>query len=370
MVHHKSWLAVAAVAVIGLVAPASAREVVRYDGEGQPGTIVVKTAERRLYFVLGEGRAIRYPVAVGRVGKQWQGRSWVRGKHVNPAWSPPAEVRADNPKLPAVIPGGSPHNPMGPRALTLLWGEYAIHGTNKPSSIGTFASYGCIRMYNQDILDLFGRVSVGTPVVVTPGTAEAPSRPHGAAIPAVTLTDMSKSHSDRRARPNAEGPHSRSVQQAIQETKRAIERSIGKLFGRCASPAEWRHADRSNLPRDPATGHIKGGPGRRKGQPNVVSRLAKDKIKKVFEALGGVQGMYEWAMRSERNKRDFYMQILPRLLGAETADAVAEKIANRPRITRIETAIIDPRDDYMEVLDAVPYRGVRTGDRRPGGGVL
>src|SRR3954471_24895416 len=154
-------------------------------------------------------------------GKQWQGRSWVKGKHVNPAWSPPAEVRADNPRLPAVIPGGSPHNPMGPRALTLLWGEYAIHGTNRPSSIGTFASYGCIRMYNQDILDLFERVSVGTPVVVTPGTAEAPSRPHGAAIPAVTLTDMSKSHSDRRARPNADGPHSRSVQQAIQET--AIE---------------------------------------------------------------------------------------------------------------------------------------------------
>ena len=236
MVHHKSWLALTAVAVFGLAAPASAREVVRYDGEGQPGTIVIKTAERRLYFVLGDGRAIRYPVAVGRAGKQWQGRSWVKGKHVNPAWSPPAEVRADNPKLPAVIPGGSSSNPLGPRALTLLWGEYAIHGTNRPSSIGTFASYGCIRMYNPDILDLFGRVSVGTPVVVTPGTAEAPSRPHGAAIPAVTLTDMSKSHSDRRARPNADGPHSRSVQQAIQETKRAIERSIGKLFGEMRQP--------------------------------------------------------------------------------------------------------------------------------------
>src|SRR3954463_100130 len=101
-----------------------------------------------------------------------------------------------------------------------------------------------------------------------------------------------------------------------------------------------------------------------------MNRFAKDRIARVFEALGGVQGMYEWAMRSERNKRDFYVQILPRLLGAETADAVAEKMANRPRITRIETVIIDPRDDYMEVLDAVPYRGVRTGDRRPGGGVL
>src|SRR5215218_4362298 len=167
MVHHKSWLALAAVAVIGLVAPASAREVVRYDGEGQSGTIVVKTAERRLYFVLGDGRAIRYPVAVGKAGKQWQGSARVNSKYVNPAWSPPAEVRADNPRLPAVIPGGSPRNPMGPRALTLSGGEYAIHGTNRPDSIGTFASYGCIRMHNHDIVDLFERVSVGTPVVVT-----------------------------------------------------------------------------------------------------------------------------------------------------------------------------------------------------------
>src|SRR3954462_1142849 len=149
-----------------IVGPACAREVVPFEGGVQPGTIVVKTAERRLYLVLGDGRAIRYPVAVGRPGKQWQGTAQVNGKHLQPAWTPPAEVRADNPKLPHVIPGGSPGNPMGPRALTLSGGEYAIHGTNKPSSIGTFASYGCIRMYNQDIVDLFDRVSVGTPVVV------------------------------------------------------------------------------------------------------------------------------------------------------------------------------------------------------------
>ncbi len=91
----------------------------------------------------------------------------MNGKHVEPAWSPPDEVRQDNPKLPDVIPGGAPNNPMGPRALTLSGGEYAIHGTNRPDSIGTFASYGCIRMYNQDIVDLFERVGVGTEVVVT-----------------------------------------------------------------------------------------------------------------------------------------------------------------------------------------------------------
>ena len=168
MLRHKGQAAIAAAVVMMFaVAPASAREVVPFEGGVQPGTIVVKTAERRLYFVLGGGQAIRYPVAVGRPGKQWQGTAQVNGKHVQPAWSPPDEVRADNPKLPSVIPGGSSHNPMGPRAMTLSGGQYAIHGTNKPSSIGTFASYGCIRMYNQDILDLFDRVTVGTPVIVT-----------------------------------------------------------------------------------------------------------------------------------------------------------------------------------------------------------
>ena len=167
MLRHKGQAALAAaVMMMCAVAPASAREIVPYEGGVQPGTIVVKTAERRLYLVLGDGTAVRYPVAVGKPGKQWQGWAQVNGKHVQPAWSPPDEVRADNPKLPDVIPGGTPGNPMGPRALTLSGGQYAIHGTNKPSSIGTFASYGCIRMYNQDIVDLFDRVSVGTPVVV------------------------------------------------------------------------------------------------------------------------------------------------------------------------------------------------------------
>src|SRR3954453_12524353 len=167
MLRLKGRVALAAtLTVMCAVAPASAREVVRYEGGVRPGTIVIKTAERRLYLVLGDGSALRYPVAVGRPGKQWEGPAQISGKYVQPAWSPPDEVRADNPKLPNVIPGGSSHNPMGPRAMTLSGGEYAIHGTNRPSSIGTFASYGCIRVYNQDIVDLFDRVSLGTPVVV------------------------------------------------------------------------------------------------------------------------------------------------------------------------------------------------------------
>ena len=144
---------------------ASAREVVPFDGFS-PGTVVVNTSQRRLYYVVGNGTAIRYPVAVGKPGKQWFGASRIDGKYVNPAWSPPAVVRRDNPKLPDVIPGGTPGNPMGVRALTLAGDEYAIHGTNRPDSIGTSASYGCIRMFNQDIVDLYERVTVGTPVVV------------------------------------------------------------------------------------------------------------------------------------------------------------------------------------------------------------
>ena len=146
--------------------PAEARQTVAISGYS-PGTIVVRTGQRALYYVLDSGHALRYPVGVGRAGKQWSGTSYINGKYVNPAWSPPADVRRDKPSLPAVIPGGSPHNPMGVAAMTLAGGEYAIHGTNQPSSIGGFVSYGCIRMYNADITDLLARVGYGTTVVVT-----------------------------------------------------------------------------------------------------------------------------------------------------------------------------------------------------------
>jgi lipoprotein-anchoring transpeptidase ErfK/SrfK len=132
-----------------------------------PGTIVVKTNERRLYLILDSGHAMRYPVGVGRSGKQWAGTTRIDGKYRNPAWSPPAEVKHDKPNMPNVIAGGTPQNPMGVAAMTLAGGEYAIHGTNMPGSIGGFVSYGCIRMLNPDITDLFQRVSVGTTVVVT-----------------------------------------------------------------------------------------------------------------------------------------------------------------------------------------------------------
>src|SRR5271165_882144 len=146
---------------------AQARDIVGFSGGYAPGTVVVRTSERSLYYVLGNGRAVRYPVGVGRAGKQWSGTAMIKGKYLHPAWTPPAEVRHDKPNLPNVIPGGSGRNPMGAAALTLSAGEYAIHGTNSPGSIGGFVSYGCIRMYNADILDLYGRVGFGTTVVVT-----------------------------------------------------------------------------------------------------------------------------------------------------------------------------------------------------------
>ncbi len=155
------------VALMGLTSStALAREIVPFPTGIAPGTILIRTAERRLYFVRGDGTAMRYPIAVGKPGKQWFGEARVDGKYVKPAWAPPVEVKRDNPRLPDVIPGGAPNNPMGVRALTLDRDEYAIHGTNRPSSIGSFASYGCIRMLNADILDLYDQVAVGTRVVV------------------------------------------------------------------------------------------------------------------------------------------------------------------------------------------------------------
>lgn len=168
MVALRQTLAAAFCAgILAATAATAAPQVVPFRSGYYPGTIIVKTNERKLYLVVDQGVAVRYPVGVGRAGKQWAGTARIDGKYRNPAWAPPADVKRDNPSLPSVIPGGSPHNPMGIAAMTLTGGEYAIHGTNKPSSIGGYVSYGCIRMYNQDIADLYERVSVGTPVVVT-----------------------------------------------------------------------------------------------------------------------------------------------------------------------------------------------------------
>ncbi len=143
-----------------------ARTVVSYEGIKR-GSIIIKTSKRRLYYGLGNGKAIMYPVGVGRIGKQWTGTKRILGKRVKPAWRATKLIRKDKPSFTQVIPGGSPKNPMGAAALLLSGdGQYAIHGTNNPGSIGGFVSYGCIRMYNKDIKDLYSRVHIGTKVKV------------------------------------------------------------------------------------------------------------------------------------------------------------------------------------------------------------
>jgi len=166
------WLvaALAASCFSGLApGPASARgNLVAAQDNFAPGTIVVRTKERQLYLMLGNGEAMRFPVGVGRRGMQWSGKVKVDGKYIKPAWAPPDSIKRANPRLPRMIPGGSPRNPLGVAALTLSGGgQYAIHGTNQPNLIGGFVSHGCIRMYNADVTDLYRQVSIGTPVVVT-----------------------------------------------------------------------------------------------------------------------------------------------------------------------------------------------------------
>lgn len=151
----------------GIPAARATAALVAFEGDARPSTIVVRTSERRLYLVLDGGRALRYTVGVGRAGRQWAGQSVIDGKYVRPNWAPPQAVKHDRPNLPDVVASGAPGNPMGAAALTLSGGNYAIHGTNAPKSIGGFVSYGCIRMFNADIVDLFARVAIGTRVVVT-----------------------------------------------------------------------------------------------------------------------------------------------------------------------------------------------------------
>ena len=147
---------------------AGARGLVEFPHGFEPGRVVVSTRQRMLFFVQGDGTAIRYPVAVGMPGKQWFGTRTIDGKHYRPAWSPPAEVRRAKPSLPDVIPGGAPDNPMGAGALTIAPGEYAIHGTSPSmrASIGRYASFGCIRMLDEDVLDLMARVRIPSWITV------------------------------------------------------------------------------------------------------------------------------------------------------------------------------------------------------------
>jgi lipoprotein-anchoring transpeptidase ErfK/SrfK len=154
----------------GVESPRLMRQVVAYATREAPGTIVIDTPNTYLYLVLGGGKALRYGIGVGRQGFTWSGVETISRTAEWPDWYPPSEMIARQPYLPRFVAGG-PGNPLGARALYLGQSQYRIHGTNDPSTIGHNVSSGCIRLTNADIIDLFGRVRVGTKVVVLPQTA-------------------------------------------------------------------------------------------------------------------------------------------------------------------------------------------------------
>jgi len=183
------------------------RTIVAFNTHEAAGTIVIDTGNTALYYVLGQGRAIRYGVGVGREGFTWSGVQTISKKAEWPDWTPPAEMIARQPYLPRFVAGG-PGNPLGARAMYLGSSVYRIHGTNDPSTIGKFVSSGCIRLTNEDVADLFSRVTIGTKVVVLPKNA-----PHIEARTPVTTRPVASP-----ARPAAAG----SGRQAMNVTMSSI----------------------------------------------------------------------------------------------------------------------------------------------------
>jgi hypothetical protein len=185
--RHFSGIVLAAITVIGGLASAQSakaedlvdflwggsaefgggRAVVSFDPHYKPGQIIVSFSDRRLFLITRQGEAITYPVAVPMGEARWQGVTFVSNKRVNPAWTPTPDMVRQNPRLPRWVPGGHPMNPLGIRAMYLGSSAYRIHGTDAPWTIGQAVSHGCIRMTNDDVLDLYPRVPVGMRVTVT-----------------------------------------------------------------------------------------------------------------------------------------------------------------------------------------------------------
>jgi len=194
------------------------RAVVALDTSEPPGTVIIDTGNTLLYYVLGQGRAIRYGVGVGREGFTWSGVQTISRKAEWPDWHPPAQMIARQPYLPRFMAGG-PGNPLGARAMYLGSSEYRIHGTNDPSTIGKFVSSGCVRLTNEDVADLFSRVDVGTRVVVLPKNA-----PHLEARRTITGTMTGAAD----ARPAA--PGRRPVVTTLPSGRQAMNLSASSLY--------------------------------------------------------------------------------------------------------------------------------------------
>jgi lipoprotein-anchoring transpeptidase ErfK/SrfK len=157
------------------VDPRLKRQVVNYAAHEAPGTVIVDTPHTYLYYVLGDGKAMRYGIGVGREGFTWSGVKQVARKAEWPDWYPPQSMIARQPYLPRMTTGG-PGNPLGARAMYIGGTEYRIHGTNAPSTIGKRVSSGCIRLTNEDVVDLYNRVQVGAKVIVLPQTSVAQAK--------------------------------------------------------------------------------------------------------------------------------------------------------------------------------------------------
>lgn len=170
-----AFVAFFAIGTFAVTTPASAlwwlldngttKQTVAFTGKYKPGSIIIKTSERRLYYTLGNGKALMYRIGVGRPGFTWKGKSRVSRKAEWPGWTPPPAMRKREPWLPAHMKGG-PDNPLGARALYLGSSIYRIHGTNQKKTIGQAVSSGCFRMMNDDVIDLYNRTRVGAPVYV------------------------------------------------------------------------------------------------------------------------------------------------------------------------------------------------------------
>jgi len=154
------------------VDPRLTRQIVSYASREAPGTVVIDTPHTYLYYVLGNGKAIRYGIGVGREGFTWAGVKSIERKAEWPDWHPPSEMLARQPYLPRMTAGG-PGNPLGARAMYIAGTQYRIHGTNAPSTIGKQVSSGCIRLKNEDVIDLYNRVQIGAKVIVLPQTSVA-----------------------------------------------------------------------------------------------------------------------------------------------------------------------------------------------------
>lgn len=165
------------------------RSVVSFDPQYKPGQIIVSFSDRRLYWIMKPGVALTYPVAIPTGEARWQGVTKVTSKRVNPPWTPTPDMVRNNPRLPRWVPGGHPMNPLGIRAMYLGSSAYRIHGTDAPWTIGQAVSHGCIRMTNEDVLDLYPRIPVGTRVTVTWQQFKTQTISDGSSLPRYTDKD-------------------------------------------------------------------------------------------------------------------------------------------------------------------------------------